>query len=141
MDKLTTFAVNQAAGAKLRELAKKYNTSSKDFAQKMIDYFYHTGHDPEDFKHEGSTDALKRLEKKMKDMDRHIISFIKTQEKDMLIPAIERIELSTKLLKEFLGNGATEDHIGQLAGNQKLLRDILIDAYPHLRSKYTKSKS
>lgn len=117
MEKPTTFAVNQDSGKKLRELAKKYNTSAKDFAQKMILYFYRTGHDPEDLKVEGSTEAIKKL-------DKRLISFIRTQEKEKLAPMLEEIGLANKQLHTFMEQAPSKDQLRQIVENQKKLKSM-----------------
>lgn len=63
----------------LRVLAKAYKLTNKELVSVMIQYFKKTKADPRNPKEDNPTDAIKAL-------DRRIVSFIKTQEKDVLIP-------------------------------------------------------
>ncbi len=83
----------------------------------MILYFYRTGHDPEDLKVEGSTEAIKKL-------DKRLISFIRTQEKEKLAPMLEEIGLANKQLHAFMEQAPSKDQLRQIVENQKKLKSM-----------------
>lgn len=137
MEKLTTFAVNQEYGGKLRELAEKYNTSAKGFAQLMIDFFYRTGHNPENFKNEVSAEAIKQHTKSIKDLDKHIISLIKKQDKEILLPMASRVEAVQQVLADSMNGSVTQ----QLLTNQQKLTEKFRTVYPNLSKEYENLKT
>lgn len=114
MKEHTTQAVPIGAAKKLAELAEKYKTDKKDLIGKMIEFFYRTGHNPQDFKMEGSAAAIKTL-------DKRVVSFFREQENQILKPMRAVLETLELTLLEFRKESPTAKHFDQLLGNQKLL--------------------
>lgn len=80
-------------------ISKQYNLSNKALFQAMISYFKATKKDPRIVKDIDLNDEIKLVNKRISDMDKHIISFIKTQEKEILKPVRSQInDLHTAIL-------------------------------------------
>lgn len=80
----------------------------------MIEFFHRTGHDPENFKVEGSAAAIKTL-------DKRVISFFRKQEKDILNPIRANQEYLSFAFSEFKSSTPQHDQFQQLLDNQRLL--------------------
>ena len=68
------------------KLAAKHNKSMIKFFSEMVSYFRYTGADPSDLNHDSASAAIKAL-------DKRIIGFIKTQEKEKLTPILEELAI------------------------------------------------
>ena len=117
MEKITTISVSQGAGDKFSEIAEKYHIPKKEMFERMVEFFYRTGHDPEDFKIEGSADAIKRL-------DKRLISFIRTQEKEKLTPMLEEMALANRQFQEFFVEAPNKNQLQQIVDNQRKLKEL-----------------
>lgn len=115
-EKLTTFTISERSGKKLRELSKKYNTSHKAYLELIIEFFHRTGHDPENLKIEGSAEAIKIL-------DKRLISFIRQQEKDILLPMRNSFELLNQAFFIFKKEAPKSGDLQQIVKNQKVLNE------------------
>ncbi len=77
----------------LTSLSEENNTSKKGFIEASIVYFKKTGINPKDFKNESPSILIKAI-------DKRIVSFIKTQEKNISMPILDRsIESNEKFDK------------------------------------------
>ena len=117
MIKYKHIAIGEEAHRKLHEIVEKSNKSTKDFTESIIEFFYRTGHDPEDFKIEGSADAIKRL-------DKRLISFIRTQEKEKLTPMLEEMAMANRQFQEFFAEAPNKNQLQQIVDNQRKLKEL-----------------
>ena len=76
-----------------KKLAKSYGMTNKDLFGAMVRYFNATKADPRDPKADNPTDAIKAL-------DKRLIGFIREQEKKILRPLTDDVQVLTKLLQE-----------------------------------------
>ncbi|NJO00310.1 MAG: hypothetical protein HC880_00340 [Bacteroidia bacterium] len=121
MKKFTTLAISTGAAGMLAELAQKHQITRKKLAEKMIEFFYRTGHDPEDLKIEGSAGAIKKL-------DRRLVSFIRTQEKEKLQPMLDELTLVAQNLRQLMEEAPTKKQLQQIVDNQRALKTIVENA-------------
>jgi hypothetical protein len=76
-----------------KKLAKSYGMTNKDLFGAMVRYFKATKADPRDPKADNPTDAIKAL-------DKRLIGFIREQEKKILRPLSDDVQVLTRLLQE-----------------------------------------
>lgn len=98
----------------LETMARKLGRSKLQFFMQMVDYFYRTKKDPADINDEALKNTLIRNHQ-------NLTGFIKTQEKDLLIPVkldVERMISSQKKLLEYF-NVQIVEHNQSLIKNQQ----------------------
>ncbi|MFF5383720.1 BfmA/BtgA family mobilization protein [Pedobacter suwonensis] len=99
--------------AKFEKIALKLGRSKRQVFSQMIDYFYRSKKDPLDFNDELLKNTILKGQKEY-------IGFIKTQEKELLIPikrdAVRMIETLKKIVDCF--NGQVLKHNDEVIGNQ-----------------------
>lgn len=76
-----------------KKLARSYGMTNKDLFGAMVRYFNATKADPRDPKADNPTDAIKAL-------DKRLIGFIREQEKKILRPLSDDVQVLIKLLQE-----------------------------------------
>lgn len=91
MEKLVR--IKGEAHAELEILADKHQRSMKQFTEQMIAYFKKFKIDPADLKDENVSVALRSLRN-------DLIGFIKTQEKDKLIPTLEELRFVSQHVQQ-----------------------------------------
>ena len=100
----------------LRKLSGEHGRSMKEFIAQMVNYFKRTGIDPLDIKTENSTSAIKAL-------DKRLIGFIKTQEKEKLIPLLDELSILSKTIHQKLTHPVSQESFNEsikgLSSNQK----------------------
>ncbi|MBC3794961.1 BfmA/BtgA family mobilization protein [Spirosoma utsteinense] len=84
MARYKTISVNEETFKEFERLASSYGLSNKGLIEAMVTYFNVSKADPRDPKADNPTDAIKAL-------DRRFISFIKEQEKKILLPIKEAV--------------------------------------------------
>jgi hypothetical protein len=89
-------SVSSESFADFEKLAKSYEMTKNDFFSIMVNHLKVTKADPRDPKPTNITDAIKAVEKRISDLDKRIISFVKTQEKELLKPTLDEIQLLAK---------------------------------------------
>ncbi len=89
MEKLVR--ISEEAHKTLNSLAAKKNRSLKDFVEQAINYFQVLGLDPKEIDSESIRAEIKKL-------DTRIVSFFKTQEKQMIQPLLEELSIISKTL-------------------------------------------
>ena len=115
-----------AVDVKLEKLAQLFGRSKKELFGKMVDYFYRSKKDPEDWGDEA-------LKKELSSGISRILSFIRQQEKDFLLPVFtDAGTLKTSAIRhtEFLEAIArlllkeTEKTKAMMERNEKVLSGI-----------------
>lgn len=81
----------------LTSLSEENNTSKKGFVEASIAYFKKTGINPKDFKNESPSILIKTI-------DKRIVSFFKTQEKNILMPILDRTIESNEKFDKLIEN-------------------------------------
>jgi hypothetical protein len=98
---------------KFEKIALKLGRSKRQVFSQMIDYFYRSKKDPIDFNDELLKNTMLKGQKEY-------IGFIKTQEKELLIPikrdAVRMVESLKKIIDCF--NGQVLKHNDEVIGNQ-----------------------
>ena len=79
MAKYRTISVSESTFAEFERMAESYGLTNKGLVEAMLTYFKISKADPRDPKADNPTDAIKAL-------DRRLVSFIKEQEKKLLVP-------------------------------------------------------
>lgn len=107
----------EAVDERLTLLSRKLGRTKRELFMQMVDYFYKSKKDPADLNDEV-------LKKELSSGISRILSFIRKQEGDMLVPMYSAMEelmaiakAQSPLLKN-IGKGQSEDHHGQ--GNHGL---------------------
>lgn len=106
---LKSIDVDPDAYEAFRTLAKSYNMTSKDLFGAMVQYFRATKADPRDAKADNPTDAIKAL-------DKRLISFIREQEKKILRPLSDDMQVLLTLLQEDLPKRLAQSHMRTIGG-------------------------
>lgn len=83
-EKIHHITANTATFTEFERLANSYGLTNKALLEAMVSYFKVTKADPRDPKADNPTDAIKAL-------DKRLVSFIKEQEKKLLIPMKEAV--------------------------------------------------
>lgn len=78
-----------------KRLAKKYELNMLDFTQAMVEYFDHTGLNPQD------KEVLKPAEE-LKSLRNTLISFFRTQEKEYILPVFTKMDLLIGRFMQYL---------------------------------------
>lgn len=99
MAKYETLNVNPKSKISIDKLAKKFEMSKVDLVEKMVFYFEKTGINPEDVKVLSVADELN----KFRDT---IISFIRKQEKDFILPTFGKMDTLIVRMKEYIDDEA-----------------------------------
>ena len=89
MDKLVK--ISEDAHKTLASMAAKKNRSLKEFLEQSINFFQTLGLDPREIDSESIRAEIKKL-------DARIISFFKTQEKQMIQPLLEELSIISKTI-------------------------------------------
>jgi|GEM_PF-3239213 len=84
MSKYKTISVGEATFHEFERMADSYGLTNKGLVEAMLTYFRATKADPRDPKTDNPTDAIKAL-------DKRLVSFIKEQEKKILVPLKEAV--------------------------------------------------
>ena len=79
-----TISVSETTFSEFERMAASYGLSNKGLLEAMVTYFKVSKADPRDPQADNPTDAIKAL-------DRRLISFIREQEKKILIPIKEAV--------------------------------------------------
>ena len=108
----------QKSDDKLSALVLKFGRSKKLFLVQMIDYFYRSKKDPVD-----SGDEI--LKRELSYGINRILSFIKQQEKDLLIPSMNLNTENFRLLNAFHENLQEQDQV--LANQNQQTNSILLE--------------
>lgn len=108
----------QKSDDKLSALVLKFGRSKKMFLVQMIDYFYRSKKDPAD-----NGDEL--LKRELSYGINRILSFIKQQEKDLLIPTMNLNTENFRLLNIF--QEKLHNHNEFLAGQKQQTNTILLE--------------
>ena len=103
-----------------KKLAKSYGMSNKDLFGAMVRYFNTTKADPRDPKADNPTDAIKAL-------DRRLIGFIREQEKKILRPLSDDMQVLLNLLQEDLPKKIGQSQMRTISGALK--PDLLTDRF------------
>lgn len=85
----------------LSALAAKKDRSLKDFLEQCIQYFKVTELDPKEIDAEGIRAEIKKV-------DRRIVSFFKTQEKEKIAPILDELSIISKTINESLNASPTK---------------------------------
>jgi hypothetical protein len=99
MAKYVTISVTPKSKIIIDRLAGKYEMSQKDFTEAMASYFDETGTNPKDIQVLSVAEELK----KYRDT---IISFIRKQEKDFILPTFGTMNTLMVRFKDYLDNEA-----------------------------------
>lgn len=106
---LKSIDVDPDAYDAFRTLAKSYHLTSKDLFGAMVQYFKATKADPRDPKADNPTDAIKAL-------DKRLIGFIREQEKKILRPLSDDMQVLLTLLQEDLPRRISQSHMRTVGG-------------------------
>lgn len=90
-------------------LAAKKERSLKDFLEQCINYFKVTELDPKEIDADGIRVEIKKL-------DRRIVSFFKTQEKEKIAPILDELSIISKTITESLSTSPTKKDFTSLSG-------------------------
>lgn len=121
----------QKSDDKLSALVLKFGRSKKLFLVQMIDYFYRSKKDPAD-----SGDEL--LKRELSYGINRILSFIKQQEKDLLIPSMNLVTENFRLLNLFQEKFNGQE---QILANQNKQTNAMLLEIDHISRGITKSKT
>lgn len=86
-------AISPALFTEFERMADSYGLTNKALLEAMLNYFRATKADPRDPKADNPTDAIKAL-------DKRLIGFIREQEKKILRPLSDDVQVLTRLLQE-----------------------------------------
>lgn len=78
---------------RLKKLADDNHKTMKEFQAAMVNFFWRTGIDPFDVRNENVGAAIRGL-------DKRFVSFIKTQEKELLNPILDGLTMVSKKQEE-----------------------------------------
>jgi ElaB/YqjD/DUF883 family membrane-anchored ribosome-binding protein len=106
----------------LTTLAAKKNRSLKDFLEQAINYFKVTELDPKEIDSEGIKVEIKKL-------DRRIVSFFRTQEKEKIAPILDELSIISKTINENLTVSPSKKDFSQLAGMTKEALQKVVDSH------------
>ena len=121
MSKYRTISVTPETFEGFDELSKQYDMNKGEFLSTMVKYFKETKADPRDPK----PVDVKVLENRIIAADKRIISFIKTQEKEILKPMRNEID---QIVKELV----RVDLLSKL----KVINDNIVDVEEQLKKRY-----
>lgn len=102
-------------------LAAKKDRTLKDFLEQCINYFKITELDPKEIDAEGIRIEIKKL-------DRRIVSFFKTQEKEKIAPILDELSIISKSITESLSISPTKKDFTSLSGIVKEYIQKVIDS-------------
>lgn len=94
--------ISAGSHAHLKKLAKRHGKSIKELTEQMINYFRRTDIDPSDVSFKSSADAIKSL-------DKRLIGFIKTQEKEKLNPLLDEVSIAVAKLNAMTGSKGVQN--------------------------------
>lgn len=124
-----TIMIDSLTHKELMKLSDEHNNSIKGFVEDSIIYFKKTGINPKDLKNESASILIKTI-------DRRIVSFFKTQEKNILMPILDRTIENNEKFDKLIEN---LNHIFQkISENEKYQQESLqgiIQSLNHLQSK------
>lgn len=115
------------------QLAKSYDLTNKGLLEAMVRYFKATKADPRDPKEVNPTDAIKQL-------DKHVIGFIREQEKRLLRPMLDEMRVIVARLGDIEAENKEnvkairQSQMRVIGGGLKpdLLTDKFLEAYNNL---------
>lgn len=114
MAKYVTISIASASKIIIDRLALKYEMSQKDFAEAMINFFDKTGLNPKDVEVLSVAEELNKFRNT-------IISFLRKQEKDFILPAFGQMNTVMVRFKDYLDNEApTRVNLGSQTKTQPL---------------------
>jgi hypothetical protein len=118
MAKYETLNVNPKSKISIDRLANKFEISKVDLVEKMVFYFEKTGINPQDVKVLTVAEELN----KFRDI---IISFMRKQEKDFILPTFGKMDTLIVRMKEYIDNEAPRrgDIGAQTKSKSLLLKD------------------
>lgn len=106
--------------SKFEKVAVRLGRNKRTLFMQMVNYFYHTKKDPNDFNDEAlKTSIIKG--------NQHLTAFIKTQEQSLLIPMkqdAERMVNSQRRILEWLSNEEALHHKNTSTGLQQQLQKL-----------------
>lgn len=103
-----------------RALARSYKLNNKELFGAMVQYFRVTKADPRDPRADNPTDAIKAL-------DKRLIGFIREQEKKILRPLSDDVQVLITLLQEDLPKRIGQSQMRTLGGAIK--PDLLTERF------------
>ncbi len=95
MIKKKSIIINKRSHTELKKLASEHNRSIGKFTEDMVLFFKQTGTDPQAIKGKSASEMIKVI-------DKRIVSFFKTQERDILQPIDLQIRENNELLKKLI---------------------------------------
>lgn len=110
MDKQVKISI-QSHGT-LTALAAKKDRSLKDFLEQCINYFKVTELDPNEIDADGIRVEIKKL-------DRRIVSFFKTQEKEKIAPILDELSIISKTISQSLTTAPSKKDFATLTASVK----------------------
>ncbi|MEM6768058.1 MAG: BfmA/BtgA family mobilization protein [Bacteroidota bacterium] len=87
----------------LGELANQHHLKQYEFLDYALVFFKQTGHDPREAEISSPAEELKKLRNTL-------VSFIRRQEKDILLPMMDRVEETLKLQVKHIQNSGSSIH-------------------------------
>jgi hypothetical protein len=102
-------------------LAAKKDRSLKDFLEQCINYFKITELDPKEIDAEGIRVEIKKL-------DRRIVSFFKTQEKEKIAPILDELSIISKTITNSLLASPSKSDFTNLSKNTKEYLDKVAES-------------
>lgn len=106
-------------------LAAKKDRSLKDYLEQCILFFKTTELDPKEIDAEGIRSEIKKL-------DRRVVSFFKTQEKEKIEPILDELSIISKSITESLSISPTKKDYSMLAGFTKESIQKLTESHNNL---------
>lgn len=94
-DNRATVKISKGSNLVLKRLAKNHGVSVKKFTEEMIDYMNQSGIDPMDKSGMGAAEQIRKL-------DKRLVGFILNQERYVLKPTANKLEVLVESLQEEL---------------------------------------
>jgi len=92
-----TIKISDHSHSQLKKLSKTHDLDMGGFVEAAIQYFKRTGENPAD-PHSSPQAALEEMNKRLS----QVIGFIRKQEENHLLPIVEKLSYSNKLMEEYL---------------------------------------
>lgn len=126
MDKLVKISLE--AHHTLTVLAAKKQRSLKDYVEQTINYFHMLGLDPKEIDSESIRAEIKKL-------DTRIVSFFRTQEKQMIQPLLEELSIISKTIIENIKVAPDKKDFAALSKGVGTSVQALIESHKSLSGK------
>lgn len=118
----------------LTALAAKKDRSLKDFLEQCIQYFKITELDPKEIDADGIRVEIKKL-------DRRVVSFFKTQEKEKIAPILDELSIISKNLTQNLTSAPTKKDFNVLSSIMTENIKKLIDSHNNVFKSLTDART